>query len=315
MNLGDKIITLRKQRHWSQEDLADQLNVSRQSVSKWEMNASLPELDKIVKMSEIFEVSTDYLLKDGEAKKETVCAEEKNASLRMVTYEESEDFLEVTRKSSITMSLGIALLITSPILVILLEGKSAERIGIAMLLVIVALGVTLIISTGMKLSKYEYLSKENFCLEKDVLEIVMTDKQAHDPVFRRRLVSSIAIFILSVIPVILTDENEGATALLLLLVAVGVYFIVQAAMVRSGYEKLLQIENYSPEKKFADRKLSVFSGIYWCVVTAIYLAVCFKERNWGFFWLIWAVAGCLYAALELYLKYRIKNKMRSDCHH
>ena len=57
-------MALRKQRGWSQEELAQQLSVSRQSVSKWESGASVPDLDKILKMSEIFDVSTDALLKE-----------------------------------------------------------------------------------------------------------------------------------------------------------------------------------------------------------------------------------------------------------
>ena len=65
MPLADKIIELRKKQGWSQIDLADRLDVSRQSVSKWEMAQAVPELDKIIKMSELFSVTTDYLLKDN----------------------------------------------------------------------------------------------------------------------------------------------------------------------------------------------------------------------------------------------------------
>ena len=64
MILAEKIMHLRKKNGWSQEELAGKLNVSRQSVSKWESAMSVPDLDKILLMSEIFEVSTDYLLKD-----------------------------------------------------------------------------------------------------------------------------------------------------------------------------------------------------------------------------------------------------------
>ena len=64
MNLSKEILFQRKKRGLSQEELAQQLHVSRQSVSKWEAGQSLPELDKIVLLSEIFEVSCDYLLKE-----------------------------------------------------------------------------------------------------------------------------------------------------------------------------------------------------------------------------------------------------------
>lgn len=64
MILADKIINLRKKNGWSQEELAERLGVSRQSVSKYEGAQSVPDLDKILKLSEIFGVTTDYLIKD-----------------------------------------------------------------------------------------------------------------------------------------------------------------------------------------------------------------------------------------------------------
>lgn len=64
MILADKMIALRKRAGWSQEELAEKMGVSRQSVSKWEGAQSMPDLDKILALSRIFGVSTDYLLKD-----------------------------------------------------------------------------------------------------------------------------------------------------------------------------------------------------------------------------------------------------------
>ncbi len=63
MNLGERIYQLRAAKNLSQEDLADALEVSRQSVSKWETGGSVPELDKLVKLCEIFEVSMDHLVR------------------------------------------------------------------------------------------------------------------------------------------------------------------------------------------------------------------------------------------------------------
>ena len=64
MTLADKIIDLRRKSGWSQDELAHRLNVSRQSVSKWEGAQSVPEAEKLLQMSRLFGVSTDYLLKD-----------------------------------------------------------------------------------------------------------------------------------------------------------------------------------------------------------------------------------------------------------
>ena len=68
MTLSEKILMLRKQKGWSQEELAEQLGVSRQSVSKWESGTSLPDLNRILDLSRLFSVSTDFLLKEEETK-------------------------------------------------------------------------------------------------------------------------------------------------------------------------------------------------------------------------------------------------------
>jgi transcriptional regulator with XRE-family HTH domain len=67
MTLGEKIYQLRKRMGLSQEQLASQVTVSRQAVSKWELNEAMPDVDNVVQLSRIFNVSTDYLLMDGDA--------------------------------------------------------------------------------------------------------------------------------------------------------------------------------------------------------------------------------------------------------
>ena len=64
MILADKIIENRKKNGWSQEELANRLGVSRQSVSKWESAQAVPDLKKILQLAEVFGVTTDYLIKD-----------------------------------------------------------------------------------------------------------------------------------------------------------------------------------------------------------------------------------------------------------
>ncbi len=66
MNISEKILNLRKANNLTQEELAEQLNVSRQSISKWESEQAIPEVDKLIALSEFFKVSTDYLLKPSQ---------------------------------------------------------------------------------------------------------------------------------------------------------------------------------------------------------------------------------------------------------
>ena len=69
MTLGENIVRLRTQKNWSQGDLADALDISRQSVSKWETDASIPELDKLLKLAELFDVTLDELVRGEEVPK------------------------------------------------------------------------------------------------------------------------------------------------------------------------------------------------------------------------------------------------------
>lgn len=118
MILADKIIDLRKKAGMSQEELAEKLGVSRQSVSKWEMAQSTPDLNRILKMSEIFGVTTDYLLKDkiDLAKPEATANisvedihDETEPPLTYVSMKEANDFLSKNKKHAFFIALGVAL--------------------------------------------------------------------------------------------------------------------------------------------------------------------------------------------------------------
>lgn len=100
MILADKIIDLRKKNGWSQEELASQLGVSRQSVSKWESGQSIPDLDRILKMSIIFGVSTDYLLKDDaepidDAAPTVDAPQASDETARLITMEDAYHYLSM----------------------------------------------------------------------------------------------------------------------------------------------------------------------------------------------------------------------------
>lgn len=105
MNLGETIYSLRTEKNLSQGDLAEMLEVSRQSVSKWENNSAVPDLEKIIKLSEIFGVSLDELVK-GEKKIKDTPPEVKTE----VVYVKSEGFQ--LRKIAGIILLCMAFLVT-----------------------------------------------------------------------------------------------------------------------------------------------------------------------------------------------------------
>ena len=111
MILADKIIKLRKQRGWSQEQLAEMLDVSRQSVSKWEGGLSIPDLDKIIKMSGLFGVSTDYLLKDEMEELQPSATDNSGIDGLTISMEEAVRFMDIKEKSSSKSAFAVALFI------------------------------------------------------------------------------------------------------------------------------------------------------------------------------------------------------------
>ena len=84
MTLGEKLSKLRKEYNYTQEQLADILGVTRQSISKWESDIAYPETDKLIKMGKIFECSMDYLLNDDITEKQGTQPTEKESFWDMV---------------------------------------------------------------------------------------------------------------------------------------------------------------------------------------------------------------------------------------
>lgn len=141
MLLSEKIMSLRKRNGWSQEELARQLNVSRQSVSKWESMAAMPDIQKIMAMSELFGVSTDYLLKDEiedlpatatsldseESSSKSIASESSSQTNEQSDYSSTKievsldratEFLDTTVKTSRTTAFAVMLFIIGPAILV-----------------------------------------------------------------------------------------------------------------------------------------------------------------------------------------------------
>ena len=182
MIFADKLIALRKKEGWSQEELAQQLDVSRQSVSKWEGAQSVPDLDKIVQLSRIFGVSTDYLLKDELEEQEPAPSLPEQPQRRRVSMEEASRYLELRRAAAPRLALATFLCVISPIALILLGGLSeytahitenaAAGIGLSVLIVLVAAAVGIFLTCGAKAKAFSFLETEPFETEYGVSGMV-----------------------------------------------------------------------------------------------------------------------------------------------
>ena len=327
MILADKLIELRKKNGWSQEELAEKLGVSRQSISKWEGAQSVPDMKRILTLSEIFGVSTDVLLKDeldlSEAAPDYHSDEyhpvEENS--RMVTMEEASDFLSYKNLSSARVSLGVMLCILSPVLLIILEGMQETgklnvagnytvALGLVVLFALIGTAVALFVTTGLKGSRFEYLEKELLETAYGVSGMVNERKERYRQGHTIQLTTGIVLCVVAVIPSLITEillpENllgEAISAgVLLISVAIGVFLIVRSSIIWGGFQILLEEGDYNREAKVENKKNSAIATIYWCLVTAVYLAWSFITMDWGRTWIVWPVAGVLFGLVTAVAK-------------
>lgn len=218
------------------------------------------------------------------------------------------------------------LCILSPVLLIFLAGLAdagiggiteavAVAVGMSALLILIAAAVFLFVRYGSQNEKFEFLEKEDFETAYGVTGMVKEKKKAYDATFVRSLSLGVTLCVLSPLPLILaavSGERDvlavSMTALLLCIVAVGVYLIVRAAMVRSGFEMLLEEGDYTKKEKRQGRFLDAVSSGYWGIVTAGYLFWSFLTNAWATTWVVWPVAGVLYPVIELFAKMISKDK-------
>lgn len=312
MTMADKIVYYRKCRGWSQEDLAEQLGVSRQSVSKWESAASQPELDKIIQLSRLFGITTDELLLE-EAPVEpdhSPAPLPEHPQLRHLTLSEGQSYAELMRQTARRFSFAVMACVLSVVPLLFLgalyefrgtvSDKMAGGLGAAILLLMVAPAVAVFITGGIRLSKYEYIGKEPFDAAPELTAWATAEKERLTPMFTRHLVIGVVLCILAVVPMFLcaaADMEEFYLAmslnLMFLLASMAVYLFVSAGLYYGCFNQLLQQGDYSPEQK----RLEHFRSAYWCVIVALYLVVSFLTGRWDLTWLIWAVAGVIFAAI------------------
>lgn len=316
MIFAEKVLNLRKRNGWSQEELAEKAGVSRQSVSKWESAASIPDINKILELSRIFGVSTDYLLKDDMEDVEFT-REDESEGARRVSLEEANAFLRDKRVQARQIARGVLLCVLSPAILLALGGLTepnpwlalsegaAAGAGMAALLALVAAAVATFIFSGTRMNGYAYLDAGAFELEYGVAGMVRERRAAYEPLFTRCIALGVALCILSAVPLIVAGTMGAPdyamamlVALLLLLAGLGVYMIVRACVVKGGFDRLLREGDFRAEVIEDERRMERVGGVYWPVVTAAYLLWSFLSGAWHFTWVIWPAAALVFAAIS-----------------
>ena len=312
MILADKIIRLRKKNGWSQEELAEKMNVSRQAVSKWESAQTIPDLEKILQLGTLFGVTTDYLLKDEIEDEELTNDTSSDTTVKRISIEEANAYIELRKKASWRIALATFLCILSPITLIVLTMLSelpnaivteatAGAIGLTVLFAFILCAVPIYIYCGFKNQPYAFLDKNiPFELEYGVKGLVTEKKNAFRPTYIAYNIIATCICIFSVVPLVLLSfsENEmlvaAALALLMIIAGIGAGMFIVAGTQNASMQKLLKEGEFTEKEKKRTGIKEVVGGCYWGVLTAIYLAWSFLTNQWHISWLVFAIGGVLF---------------------
>lgn len=296
---------LRSQKGWSQEALAEQLSVSRQSVSKWESGSAWPEMNTLLTLCDIFGTDLDTLLM---------------GSVQKAHAEDASGYDRFMDQFALLISGGVALILFGVGLSILWDwlliqhGWPAflETVSAAVILLFVLIAVTLFIVAGIR--------HDQFCKKNPVLEDFYTAEQKD--AFQHRFVWLIAVPVAAILAAViilvaLADLSEQL-AFDHLLVA-GFLWVLGAAssvLVWAGLQcdkfNILKYNLHNtPEYKRMDDLTGMVCGGIMLTATAVYIALAQLLDGWGNHWWVFAVGGLLCALSSCIIEFIWKRKMRT----
>ncbi len=314
MILAEKIIKLRKRLGWSQEELAEKMNISRQSVSKWESTNSIPDLNRIIRLAEIFDVSTDFLLKD-ENEEFNNRDEVKEPNVLQISLEQATKYVENKMEVSSIVTKGIVLCICSvvPLFFFLAMAETsklgltddiATAIGVVSILVMLSIAVSFFIKTNQYESDVAVIDHEEFELAYGVHSVFKEKLQRFRASYNRRLSLGIFMFIISFVPLMVVSMFSNGTdvilmmlIVLILMIAAGIYIIAPVSAQYDAYNSILKDTGIETEKSKRTKRAEKLAAFYWPLLVAIFLGWSLWTMNWAVTWIIWPVGAVLFAAL------------------
>ena len=325
MNLQDKIIKLRKSHALSQEELAERLGVSRQAVSKWESGQSLPDIDKIILISDFFGVTTDYLLKNGEnefieSPTEVVNNVSEDLEEPSVSAEEIKKAIKEKYREAKLIAMAVCFFILSPLALIsllsladaaIIKEPIALAIGLSALFFLVTLGVGLCIYSSFLISPYKETIKSipEVPLAKAIYQ---SESAKSEPRRRISYILGISLTIISPLPIIFYAIFNGFEALfpnreyiffpicmafLFIFVASGVSLITNAGMREEALKRL----NLTKEEQKKGTEDNIID-LYWTALPFIYLLISFLTGRWEITWIIWPLSPIIPGIISAVLK-------------
>lgn len=291
MAFSENLQFIRAQAGVTQEQLAEQLEVSRQSVSKWEGGQSFPEMDTLLRICDLYDVNLDTLLRGS--------VEESRVS-------DTARYDAFMNRFSLRMALAIAAIIAGVGLMILLSAAGMpEPLAGALFLLVVTVSVVVIVASGIQ--------HDNFCRRYPVISDFYTqeEKDAFHQKFVWFIAGGVGAILFGLVLLMLSgsfwpeQEPYGhlTAGTFLLIVAGAVFSFVYGGMQEDKYKiwKYNRDNAPAPEAKKRLDLIGASCGVIMLTATAIYVGLGFAKSAWGTAWWLFAVGGILCGVVSIAL--------------
>lgn len=247
MTFGEKLFKLRKEKGLSQEALAEQVGTTRQAISKWENNQGFPETEKLLQLSNIFEVSIDYLLKDEKSSYDV------NERGYYVSKEMATGYIANQKKVSSYIGMGFMSWALAGIPYVMFPANLTWRyLGMA-IFIIIGIG-SFVAGSFSEQEQYKVLKEEPLILDYGYLKELSNSYQQKKRIYIVLFVPSIILFIMSILAISFTMRGTFVWSEYhsfgFLGFAVGLFGFCYCAGVIDAYELLINNQQYSTSLSF-----------------------------------------------------------------
>ncbi len=290
MNFAENLQYLRKQKNITQEQLAERLEVSRQSVSKWESGQSYPEMEKLLQMCDMFHCDLNILMR---------------GDISRSFAQDVHGYDKFHTQFNRFISAGVGLILLGISVMLMLNGFGMdEMLSGAVFFSFTIVGVMLFVVMGMQ--------KSRFCQKHPVIEDFYTEDEKEQAYrsYTVRIATGVGIILIGFLLLMVGDARieimtdvmdaaftERAESLLcsvfILMIAVAVTILVYGGLQKSKYDiKQYNAEtNPSPEKKKRDALIGKLCACIMMTSVIIYLLISFLSESWKMSWIVFAVGG------------------------
>lgn len=246
MTFGEKIQKLRKEAGLSQEELASQLNVSRQAISKWERNNGYPETEKIIRMSKIFHVTMDYLLNEEDTQMQGINVEQG----LYVSREMADGFLLYQKQKNLKAAVAAGIMVGSLSLSYL-----SSDLSMLLFMLILIIGMILLFSIKLTENPYRKLWQEPLLFDKTVKAELNAQYAEKKKYLQSFILVGIAFISLGFLffPLLFPAEqlvaDTIALAMGMIIAGIGIFLCIYMSGILRAYRLLVSNGDYQQKRK------------------------------------------------------------------